>query len=218
MVGNASSLPRMPLALEEVIVPEASEAAASRARPPRVLVGVLVAFIGAMVYLVASSLVPRDVPTFLPSLAAADGGVDTVTFDAREPDRWQYYSLSRGATLTPPDTSGWELAVRRYHVVVPGAAADVGMVELASVPAVPDSAFVLPDGRGDAGHPALRRWYRYGMLTHLLESKEHVYVVRLADGSHAALQVLSYYCPGPTPGCLTIRFRHPLPGAITARR
>ena len=190
----------------------------SRQRLPRLLIAVLVAFVGAMVYLVATSLVPRDVPTFLPSIAIAHGGIDTVTFDARDAEQWQYFSISRGAPLAPPDTSGWELAVRRYHLIVPGEAADLGPVDLAAVGTVPDTAFLPSDGRADAGHPALRGWYRYGMLTHLLESREHVYVVHLRDGSRAALQVLSYYCPGPTPGCLTIRYRHPVAANLTARR
>ena len=185
---------------------------------PRPLIAVLVAFIGAMLYLIAASLVPRDVPTFLPSLATTEGSIDTVTFDARDAEQWLYFSLSRREPLATPDTSGWELAVRRYHLVVPGAAADLGPADLESVGPVPDSAFVVADGRSDAGHPALRRWYRYGMMTHLLESKEHVYVARLADGSHAAFQVLSYYCPGPTPGCVTVRYRHPVPSTVTVRR
>jgi hypothetical protein len=185
-----------------------------------VLLVLLIAFVGAMAYLIAASMVPRDVPTFMPSpFDAGDGDgkagdrrVDTVTFDARDAERWHYFSLSRGVPLVPPDTAGWEVAVRRYHLVVPGAAADMGPVEFASVDVVPDSGFVMPDGRDDAGHPAIRRWYRYGMFTHLLESKQHVYAARMSDGTYAALQVLSYYCPGPRPGCLTIRYRRPLSG------
>jgi hypothetical protein len=33
-----------------------------------------------------------------------------------------------------------------------------------------------------------------------------VYAVRTADGRFAKLQVISYYCTGAIPGCLTFRY------------
>ena len=52
----------------------------------------------------------------------------------------------------------------------------------------------------------LGKWYHYSLLTHLLESKEHVYVTRPGSPWSYKLQILSYYCPGLTAGCLTLRF------------
>jgi HmuY protein len=40
----------------------------------------------------------------------------------------------------------------------------------------------------------------------LLEPDPVTFVLRTADGRYAKLRVLSYYCPGPEPGCLTIEY------------
>ena len=83
-------------------------------------------FGAAMVWLVVASLIPHDVPTYEPRERRNPSGVDTVTIDARDPDRWRFYGFSRGF-LTPPDTAGWDLAVRRFHVIAAG-----GVVRLES--------------------------------------------------------------------------------------
>jgi hypothetical protein len=33
-----------------------------------------------------------------------------------------------------------------------------------------------------------------------------VYALRTADGRYAKLEILSYYCPGAMPGCVTFRY------------
>jgi hypothetical protein len=62
-------------------------------------------------------------------------------------------------------------------------------------------------GRGDIG-----KWYRYSFLTHLLEPKPEAYVVRAGTGRVYRLHILSYYCPGLTAGCLTLRFERLMRG------
>jgi hypothetical protein len=52
----------------------------------------------------------------------------------------------------------------------------------------------------------LGKWYRYSLLTHLLEPNDSVYVVRSVAGRTFTVQILSYYCPGLTAGCVTMRF------------
>jgi hypothetical protein len=37
------------------------------------------------------------------------------------------------------------------------------------------------------------------------ESRGHVYVLRTSDGAYVKMQIVSYYCPGPTAGCMTVR-------------
>ena len=32
------------------------------------------------------------------------------------------------------------------------------------------------------------------------------YVIHTRDGRYVKLELLSYYCPGPEPGCLTFRY------------
>lgn len=204
-----------------------------RARPPLPLLLGFAVFVVAIVYLIAVSMTPRDVPTFEPTplveLAAHDHGLllsrssdaenavpprlDTITIDAGNADAWRYFSFRRRALLQAPDTLEWDLAVRRYHLRTAGVAADLGpagAADTAAFDAASDASFLADDGRDDSGHPAMRRWYRYGMFTHLLESRRHSYLVRTRDGRLARIEVLSYYCPGPRPGCMTLRYAYPL--------
>jgi hypothetical protein len=51
----------------------------------------------------------------------------------------------------------------------------------------------------------LDHWYRYNLLTHLLEPSGHAYLVRAGDKLWK-LAILSYYCPGLTAGCLTVTY------------
>ena len=166
-------------------------------------------FVVAIVYLIAASMMPRDVPTFEPTPLAELATRDTITIDAGDPEAWRYFSFRRRSMLQPPDTLEWDLAVRRYHLRVAGLAADLGPAGEGDL-VMSDASLVDDDGRDDAGHPAMRRWYRYGMFSHLLESKRHAYLVRTRDGRLARLEVLSYYCPGPRPGCMTLRYAYPL--------
>ncbi|MEX2151810.1 MAG: hypothetical protein WD825_00630, partial [Gemmatimonadaceae bacterium] len=53
---------------------------------------------------------------------------------------------------------------------------------------------------------AIGRWYRYSMLSHLLEPNGHLFAVRTGDGRDYKVQVLSYYCRGLDAGCLTVRY------------
>jgi hypothetical protein len=136
----------------------------------------------------------------------AHGSVDTVTFDARSGEEWRFFDLDRGTLLVPPDTAGWDLAARRFRVIGATVAIDLGKVGFADARRVPEGAWVATDWGRDTVNAALDRWYRYGFLSHLLRPKGHVYAVRTSDGGWAKLEFLSYYCPGPEAGCVTVRY------------
>jgi hypothetical protein len=158
-------------------------------RPPVLLVVAAVVFVGFLVLLVAQSLAPRRIETFALGAHApqppAPGRTDTVTLDVRDGAAWRYFDLDRGMVLTPPDTQGWDLAARRFQLRIPGSPA---------APAAPaGSALDLP------------RWYRYDFLSHLLRPTGLTYDLRTDEGA-VTLEVLGYYCPGPTAGCLTFRY------------
>ena len=167
----------------------------SEGRPPLPLLIGFGVFLVAMAYLLTASFTRRTAPTFAPA-ATARG--DTLTIDATDGARWQYVSLTSARVLSAPDTAGWELAVRRYNLIAAGDAVDLG-------PAAFDSLRDAPTGRA-AADSAITRWYQYSFLTHLLESKRHVYAVRTSRGTYFKVQVLSYYCPGLTAGCVTVRY------------
>jgi hypothetical protein len=42
---------------------------------------------------------------------------------------------------------------------------------------------------------------------HVLRPEPRTFAVRTAAGRHAALEFVSYYCPGAQPGCVTMRYR-----------
>jgi hypothetical protein len=103
---------------------------------------------------------------------------------------------ARGDTLTVDATDG-----KRWRYL---------SLERGRVLAAPDTASwdvavrrysVRVRGGGEIG-----KWYRYSLLTHLLEPKPETYVVRPAGGGGYKLQIISYYCPGLTAGCLTLRY------------
>lgn len=180
-------------------------------RAPLPLVAGFVVFVVAIAALVAASVARPAVATFAPSASRAahrPGTVDTVTLDASDDSRWIFFDLAEGRALVPPDTAAWDLAVRRFHVIVADAAANLGAADFAAVDAAPDSGFVRTVASRDTTNGAIERWYRYGMLTHLLTPRGDVHIVRSRDGTVAKLQMLSYYCPGVQPGCLTFRWQH----------
>jgi hypothetical protein len=195
-----------------------------QSRPPLLLVGGFALFIVVTGYLVVSSVTKRSVPTFDPSprtTASPDSGPrhdDTITVDATDSKLWRYIDFDRGSVVAPPDTAGWDLAVRRYVVIASDAIADLGPTRFEDVRDAPDRGFVANVTANDTANAAIRRWYRYSMLTHLLEPAGHAYVVRTRERRFASVQVLGYYCTGLRPGCLTLRYTHPLPGPVTEPR
>ncbi len=169
-------------------------------------------FVAAMWYLVASSLGGRSAPEFDPTppgrarLGGALREVDTLTIDARDARTWHFVTLTAQAVLVPPDTTGWDLAVRRHRIIGSGLIADLGVIAFDSVTRAPRTGHVANHAGRDTSNAAIERWYRYSMLSHLLEPNGHLYAVRTADGRDFKIQVLSYYCRGLEAGCLTIRY------------
>lgn len=180
-------------------------------------------FVLAIAYLVASSLTRPSPPTYAVSDLEAEPVGDrllrgrTVTLDARDPDRWVRFDLSRGTTVRGGAES-WDLAARRFRIIVNGGegfAGRAGALALSgaafdSVRRVPEEGYVATEGGpgGDPEHPVLEEWYRYDLFSHLLLARGTPFALRTADGRYAVVDVRSYYCPGPEPGCLTIRYHY----------
>ncbi|MGH7675486.1 MAG: HmuY family protein, partial [Gemmatimonadales bacterium] len=149
-------------------------------------------FVAVLTSIVAASLARRRVAVYEPSavapMAAAPGlGGDTITIDARDEARWRFFGFARGA-LAPPDTASWDLAFRRFHVLVARSVADLGEVPFEHVEVAPDSGYSATVLGRDSLNPVLARWYRYSMVSHLLEPKHRTYVVRTREGRYAKLQ------------------------------
>lgn len=181
-------------------------------RPPLLLLAGFGGFVVVIGYLLASSLTRRSVPTFVPREAASHprarggGGPDTLTVDASNGGRWRLVDLDRGAVLSAEDTTGWDVALRRYQVVPSRAIADVGPISFDRLAGRPASGYIPSAFGADTTNAAIRRWYSYSMLSHLLVPNGHVYVVKTSEGRFAKLELISYYCPGLKAGCLTLRY------------
>jgi hypothetical protein len=173
--------------------------------------------------LVALTLQREPPPAFVPTEPAprevGDSliGPVTYTIDARSGERWAYFDFSRGSAVERPGPTDWDLAVRRFRIIVNGGrgfAGDGGLIDLGeitfdSVLEAPADGWVESVGqRVDSTNAAVQKWYAYGFTSHLLTPRPHVWAVRTADGHFAKFEILGYYCPGATPGCLTIRFAY----------
>lgn len=169
-------------------------------------------FVVAIGYLLVSSMAPRQASVFDPSPIdplpnPTDTLIfDTVTVDSHDPVRWHLFDFDRGSVVLPPDTAGWDLAVRRFTVVSADAVADLGEVAFADVAGPPETGFIATTFGRDTVNTAIERWYRYSMVSHLLEPNGHIYVVRTREGRYAKIEFLSYYCPGMVGGCPTFRY------------
>jgi len=173
------------------------------------------------VWLLWSVLRPAP-PGFAPTAsasAAASTGVLQYTADATDQERWVYFDFSRGAVVsTTQGSPDWDLAFRRNAVLTNGGATNPqgmgGAIDLGRLlleDAVPPLDGFLVDTAPESGgveNPALRRWYSYSLVTHVVSSKDHVYAVRSAEGEVLMLTFVSYYCDDGSAGCITFRYRH----------
>jgi hypothetical protein len=179
-------------------------------RPPLLLILGFAAFLVVIAAIIGASLIRPEKLEFAPTPAGVipkgGPGPDTVTLDTRDPARWAFYSLRRGA-ISPPDTADWDLGFRRYHAITSGEAADAGAdSSFEGRVAAAGFVFMKTEFARDTVNAALSRWYRYGFVTHLLRPNGHVYLVHTRSGARIKLEFLSYYCTGGQPGCLTFRW------------
>ena len=171
--------------------------------------------------LVALTLRRPEPATFVPSsreLTPAGGkrvGPLVHTVDARSSDRWQFFSFSQGTVVTDPRPFEWDLAFRRFQVIVNGGDGFPGMggvmglgeAQFDSVSSLPEEGYRGTDAtRGDSISAPLEDWYDYSFLSHLLTPTTRVYALRTADGRYAKFRFLGYYCPGAQPGCVTFEY------------
>jgi len=188
-------------------------------RPTRTTTILVGAMIVVAAVLVALTLQPAEVPSYEPTpprprdAGAALAGPVLYTVDATDTQRWRHFSLRLGATVDETPATGWDLAFRRYEIIANGGrgfagrggARDLGATDFDAVTTVPADGYAENEGH-DPRNAALARWYEYGFFSHVLQPKRHVWAVRTADGRYAKMEIVSYYCPGSRPGCVTLRY------------
>ena len=165
-----------------------------------------------------TSLERPELPTFIPTVSMpAEVGTErdarTVTVDASDPDIWHFFDFSQGSVLDAPGVVEWDLAFRRFQIIVNGGrnlAGQGGVVSLGElafegVSDVPENGYVVAE-KNDSVNAALEDWYDYSMTSHVLQPKQTVYAIRTAEGRYAKMEILGYYCVGALPGCTTFRY------------
>lgn len=198
-----------------------------RLRAPWWLLALSAAFLAGMAAILASSMVrPAAPPGFVPGEAVRwtePGGTvrGRFTLDARHSTHWAYFSFARGKALVTPGPREWDLAARRFSLVVnggprfagEGGARALGDIPLDTLRDLPDTDYEPTAGSlaDSPRHPVLEDWYRYGFVSHLLRPRPITYGIRTADGRYAALRILSYYCAEAEPGCVTFEYLLPRP-------
>jgi hypothetical protein len=186
----------------------------------RLTVTVVAALVAVTVVSVAVTLRQPHVVTFAPTPPApmdtghALVGPIVYTVDATDAERWRYFSFRRGSVIENATPMDWDLGFRRYLIIAnggPGFRGRGGILDLGTVPfgqvhEVPAMGYQLNETNPDPRNAAIAGWYRYGFFSHVLSPKSHVWAVRTAEGRYAKLELISYYCPGRQPGCLTFRY------------
>jgi hypothetical protein len=192
------------------------------------IIAVAIVVMAAAIF-VALTLRHPDVPVYAPTPSAPrDAGRALVgpiryTVDATSPERWREFSFRLGAVVDDADATGWDLAFRRFQIIAnggPGYQGNGGIIDLGAVPfetvhGVPTTGYQATESRPDPHNPAIAGWYSYGFLSHVLSPKRHVWAVRTADGRYAKMEIVSYYCPGAQPGCVTFRYVYQGDGSAT---
>ncbi|MBW3534824.1 MAG: HmuY family protein [Gemmatimonadetes bacterium] len=171
--------------------------------------------------MVAASLRRPELPTYPvtpPSPREVGAVLDTatLTIDASAEGAWRFFDFSRGAVVPAASDAEWDLAFRRFDIMVNGGEAfaggggalDLGDVAFEEVEEVPADGYRVTEPGRDSAHVVMGDWYDYGFTSHLLRPKDRTYALRTADGRYAKLRILSYYCPGARPGCLTLRYAY----------
>jgi hypothetical protein len=146
------------------------------------------------------------------------------TLEARAAEQWTFFDFSRGSVVEVPHQFGvdWDLAFQRHKILANGGATNpkgrgailnLGEVAFDEVIEAPSEGYIddtiasINPEAISTENLAIKAWYHYNFLTHVLRPKPNVYAVRMADGKYAKLRIVSYYCDGgQASGCFTIEY------------
>ncbi|MEM6955863.1 MAG: HmuY family protein [Myxococcota bacterium] len=152
---------------------------------------------------------------------APDGEGVQSNVDATSTDALQYIDLDTGEATDDPER--WDIAFRRFFVVMNGGLTGNGGVSatvvesvLSEVESAPENGYTtaVADTDGDPDmepntpfNNGVDDWYDYDINTHTLTAKERTYVVVTTEGAFVGLQILDYYNEAGTPARVSFRWR-----------
>lgn len=163
----------------------------------------------------------------------------TIYLDVRAYERWVYVDLHQQCVDTAnivqqqPAPQEWDFALHRYDAKTHGATVaetPVGDIDMLIPSVLPEGLVFMADADSQVAvdmsqmmdgivgyapsdvNPVLSRWMHVDMssMPPTYTPSNRVYLVRLADGSMAALQFTGYTDAMSNKGYATIRYRYPL--------
>ncbi len=137
--------------------------------------------------------------------------VQAQMLDASAQDKWVYLSLRTGQMIeveTASTSLEWDLSFQRTVIrtnsgtsgsgmagTINTMQTDLDMVAQAMTAGYEADTMLMsprPGGMDYSGNGPLATWYNYNGMTHSLETKGEVYLVRTADGNYAKFQIRGY--------------------------
>jgi hypothetical protein len=156
---------------------------------------------------------PYSEPPVVERVVTEDNGDDTFTTHvvAEDDELWIYFDFQSGGEVIPEDpaeSTDWDLAFQRFHVMTNGGSSGSGEARVAVLAAAdfdalqraPEGGYVedSDDGDDDDSDPDYvfeidDGWYAYDPSSHTLSPRALVYVVRTPEGDYFKLMMLGYY-------------------------
>ena len=147
----------------------------------------------------------------------------TIEVNAKENDSWALvdFSTAKIKTINEKHASKrklqnieWDLGFSRTKIITNSGATNplgktgvinLGPVDFDSVNEAPQSGYIEDKiSFGNLTNKEFAGWYNYRTRTHNIESKNNVYVVKMADKGFMKMRILNYYCGKKDQDCRTM--------------
>ena len=147
----------------------------------------------------------------------------TIEVNAKENDSWALvdFSTRKIKTINEKNASKrklqnieWDLGFSRTKIITNSGATNplgktgvinLGPVDFDSVNEAPQKGYIEDKlSFGNLINKEFTGWYNYRTRTHNIESKNNVYVVKMADKGFMKMRILNYYCGKKDQDCRTM--------------
>ena len=136
-----------------------------------------------------------------------------IQVDAKNKESWMLVNFSSGETNKVPEADAeksalgnyeWDLGFSRTKIITNGGATNplgktgvinLGPVDFEEISTAPNKGYVEDKvSFGNLINQEFSGWYNYRTRTHNIESKNNVYIVKLANKGFMKMRILNYYC------------------------
>ncbi len=154
----------------------------------------------------------------------SSGGIFTSIVNATSPSEWTYVDLKSGG-IASTSTGNWDLRLKRFVIGTNSGSSGSGsggscftgstnfLSSFTNSSCTPTLDTVQSQSTGsgfgnssDSASTSMFSWYNYDGTTHILSSKQEVYLIRGRDGSFYKLQILDFYSSAGTSGYLILKW------------